>query len=94
MEFLLILLPLLLEFLPLIIDKPAAERKKAFLRRMVRYEALAADATASVQERFAFGELAELCSCCAGADDEGLAKIQSRVGTACGNIQTALAKGA
>lgn len=92
MEFLLMLLPLLLEFLPLIIDKPAAERKKAFLRRMVRYEALAADQTASVQERFAFGELAELCSCCAAADDEGIMKIQARVQIASGNIQAALAK--
>lgn len=78
------ILPLLLEFLPLIINKPADVRKKAFLRRAVRYQKVADLDTTPADERVAWEEAADLMTCCAEADEAQLQGILEAAGRAAG----------
>jgi len=68
MEILVILLPLLLELIPKIIDKPEAIRKPAFLRRMLFFRKVS-QADGDLNARMVAAELAELFGCLAEADD-------------------------
>jgi len=99
MEFLTLLLPLLIQFLPLILNKPEAVQKQAFLRRVVFYQKLAGVETASVSERMAAAEIAEICACCAESDAAGrqaiLAGVQQANADAMAQLSAmAAAKGA
>ena len=91
MEFLVLLLPLLTQLLPLILNKPTATAKTSFLRRMARYEKLAADPGATLQERMAFGELADLFACCAEADEDGLQQIAAGIAAASADAKAMMA---
>ena len=90
MELLLIFLPIFIEsILPMILNKPAAVRNPALLRRVVRFGKLAESMDSTPAEKFAYGELADLCACCADADDEQLAGIMAGLPGASADIKAA-----
>ena len=87
MEFLVLLLPLLTQLLPLILNKPGESQKTAFLRRMARYQALSERPDASPSEAAAFGEMADLFGCLAEADEAGRQEIAGAIQTAAGLME-------
>jgi len=84
MEFITLLLPLLTQLLPLILNKPDAVSKQACLRRMARYQGLADRSDSSPSEAAAFGEMADLFGCLAEADEAGRQEIAGAISTAAG----------
>jgi hypothetical protein len=66
MEILVTLLPMLLKFLEVFIDKGGDNR--TLLRKAARYQQLAESDGATVGEQFAFAELAEFVLCFANGD--------------------------
>lgn len=83
------ILPLLLEFLPMIIQKPAEQRKKAFLRRAARYQRVADMVDTPAAERVAWEELADAMACCAESSEEQLQGILEAAGRANGLLTAA-----
>ena len=92
MEIIAILLPLLVQLLPLILDKSPEVQKQTFLRWTIIAKMAAQDETATGDTRLAAGVASEIFSCLAAADQAGRETILAAIQA--GNAGMVAARGA